>query len=64
MCIYSSIGKNEYRRILLGTTVNMAITLNANSTLTCVFFFRGFSSDHRGMNNRIVNASGYIYEFK
>lgn len=45
-------------------TVYMGITLNSNASLTLVFFFRGFGEFPDVINNRIINASGYIYEFK
>jgi len=45
-------------------TVYMGITLNSNASLTLEFFFRGFGEFPDVINNRIVNASGYIYEFK
>ena len=43
-------------------TVIMDIKLNIDGSITCVYFSRGFISPAE-INNRIVNATGFIYEF-
>lgn len=44
-------------------TVSMTIKLNTDGSIICVFFFRGFSEFPDTINNRIIDATGYIYEF-
>lgn len=45
-------------------TVRKLMQINSNGTITCVFFYMGFSEFRQQINNRIINGTGYIYEFQ